>query len=327
MKVLITGGAGFIGYHLAQACLKKKWQLDLIDNFTRGVKDPDMQNLLKTSGIGFHSINLCNYESFKNIGCDYDLIFHLAAIVGVQNVAERPYDVLALNYAMLNNIITFGRKQKKLKRLVFTSTSEVYAGTLKYFGIKIPTPEDTPLTITDLQENRTSYMLSKIYGEAMCRYSGLPYTIVRPHNVYGPRMGMSHVIPELLKRSLCSKNKLKVYSVGHKRTFCYIDDAVEFLLRIAVSPDCNGVVLNLGAHGPEISIGELAEVILKVTGRKLEIEAMPETPGSPVRRRPDMALAENLTNFRARVDLHSGISKTYEWYLANVFSGHGVSAR
>ena len=102
---------------------------------------------------------------------------------------------------MLRNIITFGKRQENLERLIFTSTSEVYAGTLKYFSLKIPTPENTPLALTELSENRTSYMLSKIYGEALCLHSGLPVTIVRPHNFYGPRMGLSHVIPELFKES------------------------------------------------------------------------------------------------------------------------------
>ena len=90
------------------------------------------------------------------------------------------------------NAIDIAKKQKRLKRLLFASTSEVYAGTLRYHGLEFPTTEETPLTVSDLRHPRTSHMLSKIYGEALLRQSNLPYTIFRPHNFYGPRMGMSH---------------------------------------------------------------------------------------------------------------------------------------
>ena len=87
------------------------------------------------------------------------------------------------------------------KLFVFASTSEVYAGSLEHFGLPIPTPETAPLGLPDLGRPRTTYMLSKIYGEALCRHAGLPFTILRPHNLYGPRMGMAHVIPELHARA------------------------------------------------------------------------------------------------------------------------------
>jgi nucleoside-diphosphate-sugar epimerase len=92
---------------------------------------------------------------------------------------------------MLENVLTLARDQRDFSRFLFASTSEVYAGTLQYFGMPIPTPENTPLAMTALDEPRTSYMISKIMGEAMCQQSGLPFTIFRPHNVYGPRMGMA----------------------------------------------------------------------------------------------------------------------------------------
>ena len=92
----------------------------------------------------------------------------------------------------------------------------------------IPTPENTNLIIEDSYSKRATYKLSKITGESLCLHSGLPVTIVRPHNIYGPRMGMSHVIPELIKKILFLKEgeELDVFSVNHTRTFCYIDDAI-----------------------------------------------------------------------------------------------------
>ena len=116
---------------------------------------------------------MLNKNDLNGLDKEYNLIFHLAAIIGVQYVLKAPYDVLAKNVELLENLINIANEQKQLERFVFTSTSEVYAGTLKHFSMEIPTPETTPLTITELSENRTSYMLSKIYGEALCLHSGL----------------------------------------------------------------------------------------------------------------------------------------------------------
>src|SRR5262249_53256011 len=132
---------------------------------------------------------------------DYDFIVHLGAIVGVQNVLQRPYDTLHHNVVMHLAAIRFARRQGLLRRFIFASTSEVYAGRFRPGELPIPTPEDITLTLTPLDEPRSAYMLSKIYGEAMLLHSGLPFTIVRPHNIYGPRMGMAHVVPQLLEKA------------------------------------------------------------------------------------------------------------------------------
>ena len=162
MKVLITGGAGFIGFHLANKLAKQGYRVDLADNFSRGVKDSQLENLISLPNIKFFSLDLFNSQSFNQLDKDYHIVFHLAAIIGVPIVMGRPYDVLTQNTILLANIIDFCKKQHNLSRLFFTSTSEIYAGTLKYFDLVIPTPEDTPLAITDLKHPRTSYMLSKI---------------------------------------------------------------------------------------------------------------------------------------------------------------------
>jgi nucleoside-diphosphate-sugar epimerase len=209
-----------------------------------------------------------------------------------------------------------------LQRLVFASTSEVYAASLASFDIPIPTPESTPLTVGELGSPRSSYMLSKIYGEAIVSQSGLPITILRPHNVYGPRMGMAHVIPELLRKAHEAPDggALEVYSVDHRRTFCYVADAVEMLHRVALNPACEGQTLNLGAQRPEISIADLARRVIAVTGRRLEISPMPPTPGSPLRRCPDMSKLAALTGYEAQVNLDTGIEATYAWYREREFA-------
>jgi nucleoside-diphosphate-sugar epimerase len=237
--------------------------------------------------------------------------------------------VLVQNAQLLANAIELARRQKNLSRFVFASTSEVYAGTLTAFGMQVPTPESTPLAVSDLTQARTSYMLSKIYGEAMCQHAGVPFTIVRPHNVYGPRMGMSHVVPELLKRThdAADGGRLQVYSMNHKRTFCYIDDAVDLLVSVLASADARNATINLGSTYPEVSIAEVAQTVIDVVGRKLTIEPMPETPGSPVRRAPDMQLAQRLTGCNSSVPLREGIARTYAWYRTKVFESGGATAK
>jgi len=329
IKVLITGGAGFIGFHLARKCVNEGLRVDILDNFSRAVKDRELDSLLNETNVRFISCDLASQDEIIRIDTDYQVIFHLAAIIGVQHVLNKPYDVLTKNIEMLSHVIEVSRKQVSLSRLLYMSTSEVYAGTLRYFELLFPTAEDTPLAITDMAEARTSYMLSKIYGEAMCQHSKLPYTIIRPHNVYGPRMGMSHVIPELLKRALETEEggSLTVYSVSHRRTFCYIDDAVELLYRIVQNVNCKDVTLNLGSQGPEVSIGELAQVILETIGKDLPVESGPVTSGSPPRRAPDMSRALELTGFQTKVGLQEGVARTFRWYNENVFQTGGITAK
>ena len=326
-KVLITGGAGFIGYHLALNLLKKGYQLDLVDNFTRGIKDASLVELSKQDGANLIKLNLLDKNDLNGLSKEYSLIFHLAAIIGVQFVLKVPYDVLTKNVELLENLIDVAKEQKHLERFVFTSTSEVYAGTLKHFSMKIPTPETTPLTLTELSENRTSYMLSKIYGEALCLHSGLPVTIVRPHNFYGPRMGLSHVVPELFKKAFFSEDsKLEVFSPDHKRTFCYIDDAVEMIRILAEEKSSLGQAFNIGNEKPEISIEELAKEMISITGKDLKIIPGATTAGSPSRRCPDMSKTIEISGYKPQINLREGLQRTFDWYKENVFQNEGVSA-
>jgi UDP-glucose 4-epimerase len=327
-KILITGGAGFIGYHLGKRLLDAGCYLDLTDNLGRGVLDPGLEALIQHPRVKFIKADIRNPDILQKLGRDYHYIYHLAAIIGVTHVLKRPFQVLADNTTMLLNMLALAREQKALKRLIFTSTSEVYAGTLRYFTLPIPTPESTPLAITELKEPRTSYMLSKIYGEALCHQSGIPFTIIRPHNFYGPRMGLAHVIPELLKRTYETPTggTLPVYSVSHRRTFCFIDDAVEIMRLLAENPDAEGDTFNVGNQAPEVTIGELAELIVKVVGNPVTLLPQPDTPGSPVRRCPDLSKTLALTGYSSRFDLAQGVGLTYQWYRNEVFSGQKISA-
>lgn len=321
MTVLITGGAGFIGGHLCRLLAGRGQAVHLADNFARGAKDDFLRDLLATGRVELFECDLLAEDALESLGDGYTHVYHFAAILGVQNVLERPFATLSTNVKLLERAIAFGRRQSKLDRFVFASTSEVYAGSLEHFKLPIPTPETVPLALPALDHPRTSYMLSKLYGEAMVRQSGLPFTIVRPHNVYGPRMGMSHVIPQLLEKAhhLEAGRMLEVFSVDHRRTFCYIDDAIEMVARAAAEPACEGEVLNIGNQQPEIPIEKLAQIVLDTVGCDAAIDPQPATPGSPTRRCPDVSRLAELTNFRGQVSLADGVAQTYDWYRSRVF--------
>jgi len=330
VKALITGGAGFIGGHLAASLAAAGHRVDIVDNLARGVRDAFIESLV----AGHHgrvrvvAADLLSPDALSEFDAAYDQIFHLAAIIGVQHVLARPYDVLAHNAAMTDRVLAFARRHASPPRVVFASTSEVYAGTLLQGTLPIPTPESAPLAVPPLGRPRTSYMLSKIYGEAMCHASGVPVTIVRPHNIYGPRMGLSHVIPELLKRAYEAPegSDLEVFSADHRRTFCFIDDAVRQIRGVADAPAAAGVTVNIGSDGPEYTIAELAAVVVRTVGKRLRIVPGAVTAGSPTRRCPDTHLCDELSGHRTRVPLADGVSSTYAWYKNAVFTSGGASA-
>jgi nucleoside-diphosphate-sugar epimerase len=321
-RVVVTGGAGFIGLHLARKLLDRGFEVDLLDNFSRGRRDRDLEIQAARPGVRLIDADLL-VNGADRLDGDYAMIFHLAAIIGVANVEQRPFAVLRDNQRMMFAALELAQRQRALSRFVFASTSEVYAGTLELFELTIPTPETAPLALPDLRRPRTSYMLSKMYGEALCQHSGLPFTILRPHNVYGPRMGMSHVIPELLARATRARDgdDLSVYAVDHTRTFCYIDDAVEMIARAAEAPACAGEVLNIGAGAPEMTIGAVARQVVSTVGRELTIVPVDAPSGSPVRRCPDMSKTTRLTGWEARVPLADGIDRTYVWYRDHFLAG------
>jgi nucleoside-diphosphate-sugar epimerase len=328
-KALITGGAGFIGGQLTKRLLADGFEVDLIDNMSRGVEDDLIAEFRTHEGFSVHVADLRDPDSLGGIGDDYTHVFHFAALLGVQNVLDRPLAVLRDNVSMLETMLDLAARQSDLERFVFPSTSEVYVGTQQHFELPIPSPETTPLAISPLDHPRTSYMLSKIYGEALCHQSGLPFTIIRPHNFYGPRMGLSHVIPQLLQRihDASDGDELVVYSIDHQRTFCFIDDAVEYVVRLLGADDAVGGTFNIGVQSPEMTIGGLAELLCGIVGRDLTLVAGETTPGSPPRRCPDMSHTIAVTGHHPAVSLEDGVRRTYDWYRARVFEGDQVSAK
>lgn len=321
-KVLIFGGAGFIGLHLAKKLINE-FEVHILDNFSRGTKDIDLENFLSNKNTKIINIDALNYNSILNLDKDYHFIFQLAAIVGVANVNNSPYDTIYKNFLINHHALEIAKRQNNLKKFIFFSSSEVQSTSSKYLDMKFPTPEDFPICLPELQTKRSTYMLSKIYGEAMCIHQNIPSIILRPHNIYGPRMGMSHVIPELLLRFYNANlnEKLKINSLEHKRAFCYVDDAVNMIVGLMKNKtnENNTEVFNIGNEEEEISIKDLVNILLHITNRNdLKIVPDIDTQGSPSRRCANMSKTTLASNIIPSTNIKDGCVKTWEWYKRNL---------
>ena len=318
-KILITGGAGFIGYFIAEKLSKNlENHITIVDNLLRGRFDEEFQNLIKKENVTFVNGDLTNPRIFFDLDHDYDYIYHLVAVIGVKNVMNNPDKVLSVNAVSTLNVFEFAKTITNLKRILFSSTSEIYAGTLKHYGIDIPTSENVNLAIDDISSNRTTYALSKMFGESVCFNYGkkydIPFTIVRYHNIYGPRMGFAHVIPELFIK-IKENDKIDLPSPTHSRAFCYIDDAVEMTIKSCESEKTKSEILHIGNSDNEIKMYDLVGIISKVMGKKVTINKLPNTTGSPKRRCPDTTKINNLLKLNIKTNLSVGIKKTFKWYL------------
>jgi len=317
MKILVTGGAGFIGYHLANRLVENGNDVTICDNLFRGKMDRDFRGLVEKPNVAFINVDLTKASELTNLDGDFDIIYHLAAINGTKYFYEIPHQVLKVNILSLLNILDF-ISASDCKKLVWTSSSEVYSGTEMAYGVDIPTPEDIPLAINDVGNPRFSYAGSKVVGELLClNYSkayGFDVGLVRPHNIYGPRMGFEHVIPEFLKRIFEREDPFKIYGGNQTRSFCYIDDAVSALEKLG-SIKVKTDILNMGNNQEEIKIEDLALRMFDLADFHPQIEILEPLKGSVSRRCPDIKKAKKILDFEPRVDLNEGLKKTMAWYF------------
>ena len=199
---------------------------------------------------------------------------------------------------------------------MYAGSSESYASTVSLFDWPVPTTEEVPLSIEDPLNPRWSYSISKTHGEVLtaqaCRESGVDFTIIRYHNVYGPRMGDKHVIPDFIERLV--RGEYSLYGHEETRSFLYIDDAVAATLSVATSEGCRNQIINVGGE-TEVSIRRLGELMLEAAGRKAELELHPAPKGCVARRAPDVGKLIRLTGFRPKYSLEEGLVRTVEYYM------------
>lgn len=314
-RILITGGAGFVGVHLARHLTDNGDEVVLLDDFSRGRDDDELAELTARDSVTTVTGDITDASLYDRLGKGFDQVYHLAAVIGVRHVMERPHDVVRVNAIGTLNLLDWWAAGGA-DAFLFASTSEAYAWTKQVMDIPTPTPEDVPLALTDIKNPRSSYAGSKIFGElAVTQYGEQykkPYAIVRFHNVYGPRMGWDHVIPELHERARAGENPLTVYSADHSRAFCYIDDAIEGLT--GAIDRGHGGTFNIGNDDEEITMGDLAKRLLKAADIDATIKAV-EAKHDPIKRRcPDVARARTELGYAPKVNLDEGLKRTIAWY-------------
>ncbi|MEJ5187356.1 MAG: UDP-glucuronic acid decarboxylase family protein [Candidatus Geothermincolales bacterium] len=312
MKVLVTGGAGFIGSHFCERLIAEGYTVYCLDNLCTG-KAENLDSVKDSPSFRFILADVC-----EEINLDVDAVAHLASPASPVDYGRLSVETMLANSLGTYRTLELARKRKA--RYLLASTSEVYGDPLE-----VPQREDYHGNVNPVGP-RACYDEAKRFAEALTstyrRLYGLPTVIVRIFNTYGPRMRLEdgRVIPNFLRQAL-EGNPLTVYGDGTQtRSFCYIDDMVEGLYRALVEERAEGEVLNLG-NQDEISVLDLARAVMEVLGveRELVFEPLPED--DPRRRRPDISRAREILGWEPTTPLREGLEKTIPWFREQLRPG------
>ncbi len=302
-KILITGGAGFIGSSLAEKLLENKENfVVIVDNLSTGHEKklpPDSENLVfikaDVNDKGVVSDVMTTYK--------FDYVFHYAAVVGVKRTLENPLLVLK-DLEGIKNILETA-KNTKVRKVFYSSSSEVYGEPVEFPQNEDTTPLNSKLPYAVVKN------LGEVYLKSYYKEYGLPYTILRFFNTYGPKQSKNFVISRFLYFALKNED-ITIYGDGKQtRTFCYIDDNVDATIKILENDFCENTVINIG-NDNEISILDLAHMIVDITGSKSKIVFLPPLKeGDMSRRFPDITKMRKILG-RPLVSLEEGIKKILE---------------
>lgn len=314
-RVLVTGGAGFIGLHLARRLLREGAEVVLLDDFSRGRDDGDLAEVRRHAEVVRHDLT----EPIPGalLRGDFDHVYHLAAVVGVRRGSEHPEQVLNINLRAALHVLDWCLRRPP--RAVFlSSTSEVADGAARVGLVGYPMTESAPFVLPDPTLPRASYALSKIVGETLFRQRSADFRvrIGRYHNIYGPRMGDDHVIPHFVARAVDREDPFAIYGAEQTRSFCYVADAVAATVALTRLPGAEPLLVNIGNDQEETRIDRLARRVVRLAGYEPEFAVFDPPAGSPDRRLPDLTALRAAIGYRPEVDLEHGLRATYEWYAA-----------
>ena len=314
-KVLITGGAGFIGSHLAEKLLEKSKRVFVLDNLSTGRME-NIQHLMANENFNFEKGDVLDEKLVSKMVGEADEIYHLAAAVGVKTIMDKPLESWILNIEGTENVLNAACKDKK--PVFLASTSEIYGK-----NTKIPFGEDDDRVYGSVKNYRWGYAFSKGVDEflalAYFREYGLPVRIARFFNTIGPRQtgvyGM--VVPRFIQQAL--KNEpLTVYGTGEQsRCFGYVGDVVDAVMKLMEQDSTIGEVFNLGSD-EEISINNLAGKVIELAGSRSEVshvsydEVYPEGFEDMERRQPNLEKAFKYIGYKPTTSLDEIIKKIIE---------------
>jgi nucleoside-diphosphate-sugar epimerase len=309
MRVLITGGAGFIGSNLSVFHLKKKDEVFVIDNLITGKRE-NIKTLLSNKDFHFFENDICSFD-FSSLS-SFDLVYHLASPASPVQYKKHPIETLITNSCGTHRLLEFFH-QSKSGSFVLASTSEVYGDPLVH-----PQKEDYWGNVNPVGA-RSCYDEGKRFAEALAvscvRKYNINIRIARIFNTYGPNMEKDdgRVVSNFIVQALTSK-PITVYGTGSQtRSFCYVSDMVCGLYLLATKAKLAGQIVNLG-NPNEKTISELATIIKNLTGSKSEIVTKTIEADDPKKRKPDITKAQTLLGWTPKVNLEEGLVKTIKYF-------------
>jgi UDP-glucose 4-epimerase len=323
MRILITGGAGFIGSHLAEALLAAGHQVRILDDLSTGSID-NIAHLRHVPGFEYVIDTVFNDRLVAELVDQADVVFHFAAAVGVKLIVERPVHTLETNVHGTEVVLTNAAKKRRL--VVIASTSEVYGK-----SVNVPFREDAELVLGATTRHRWAYACSKALDEflalAYWKEKKLPVIIVRFFNTVGPRQTGQYgmVVPTFVRQAL-SGAPITVYGDGSQsRSFTYVGDVVGALMALMTHPGAIGQVFNVG-NTEEVTIRSLAERIKAATESRSEIVTVPydqayeEGFEDMPRRVPDLSKIHALIGYTPKVGLDSIIERVIAFHRESTTS-------
>jgi len=317
MKVLVTGGAGFIGSHLCKILLDKGYQVRVIDNLSTG-KLTNIEHLSANPNFGYVIDSIMNKEKMDELLQWCDEVYHLAAAVGVKLIMEKPVETIETNVMGSEILLKLANRHKR--KVMMASTSEIYGkhadGMLK---------EDDDRIMGSVFRYRWAYANTKTLDEflsmAYYREKQLPVVIVRLFNTVGPRQTGEYgmVIPRFVQAALLGKT-ITVFGDGtQRRCFTHVQDVTDAMIRLMEKPEAVGDIFNVGSYN-EMTIGDLAKTVVEMTESKSKIEFIPydQVYGDGfedmVHRKPDITKIQNLIGYTPKKNLTDILNDVIQFY-------------
>jgi len=317
MKILITGGSGFIGSYLAEYLLKKGHYVVILDNLSTG-RLANIKNIYRHKNLEVHIDTIFNHELVDELAKSCDQIYHLAAAVGVRFIVDHPVQTIETNVGGSEVLLKIANKYKK--KIFIASTSEVYGK-----SDELPFKEDAMRVYGPTTIRRWSYAESKAIDEflalAYLHEKKLPVVIARLFNTVGPRQSGQYgmVVPRFVQQALLD-HPITVYGDGKQsRCFGYVGDIVEAIVKLMDNDKCIGQIYNIGTS-EEITIYDLAKKVKELTNSKSQIKLIPyeeayEEGFEDMKRRiPDIAKAGRDINYKPKVSLKRILQEIIEYY-------------
>lgn len=318
MKVLITGGAGFIGSHLADALLQRGNYVTVIDDLSTGALK-NISHIRSFPNFQFVHETIMQEAVMDRLVSECDVIFHLASAVGVELVVKHPVEVI--ERCILGTEVVFKTANRYKKKVLITSTSEIYGK-----NSNVPFNEEDDRILGPTTKNRWSYSCSKAIDEflalAYFREKGMPVVIARLFNTIGPRQQGQYgmVVPRFIQQAMLNK-PVTVFGDGtQRRCFAYVGDVVGALIKLMACPEAVGQIYNIG-NQEELSIEELARRVIALVGSQSEIVNIPYDAAYEVgfedmaRRIPDLRKINAFIGYEPKVGLDEIIRRMHRYFL------------